>query len=768
MFTLQISIYKKQHIQLFQLMKKIFLLFLSIICINCTQKPNSKKDNNINEAHINELIQKMSLDQKIGQTNLRGTSSRVKGSLPEELKEKVRKGEIGAFLNVMNTEYVDELQRIAVEESPNGIPLIFGRDVIHGFKTIFPIPLGIAASWNPETARASSQIAAFEASSVGIRWTFAPMLDIARDSRWGRIAESPGEDPYLASILGKAYVDGFQGDLKNPTTMAACAKHLLGYGAAIGGRDYNTVNMSEPLLRNIYLPPFEAAIESGAASVMSSFNEINGIPATGNQFLLKDILRNELKFKGFVVSDWNSSTEMITHGYAKNEKHVAELTANAGLDMEMTSQAYENHLKTLIKEGKVSEEQLDEFVKNILRIKFKMGLFENPYRDPNHTGNLYSEEHLAQAKKAAIKSSVLLKNKSQLLPLTKNTKIAVIGPLADASREQLGTWSFDGEKEHTLTPIDAFNQHNVDYLFADGLTYSRDQSTKGFAEAVKIAQASDVILFFGGEEAILSGEAHSRANIDLPGAQEQLLKELAKTGKPIVLILMAGRAITITNIIHLLDSVLMTWHPGTMGGPAIYDMLFGINEPQGRLPISWPKTAGQLPYFYNHKSTGRPADSTNFVHINDIPIEAWQSSLGNNSHYLDAGFTPHFPFGYGLGYTSFKYENIQISKDTINSSEELIIKATIKNIGSKEGHETVQLYVQDVIGSITRPVKELKGFEHIYLKSGEQKEVSFSISPNDLKFVNHKMVYDFEEGAFNVWIGPNSVTGLKASFYLNK
>lgn len=768
MFTLQISIYKKQHIQLFQLMKKIFLLFLSIICINCTQKPNSKKDNNINEAHINELIQKMSLDQKIGQTNLRGTSSRVKGSLPEELKEKVRKGEIGAFLNVMNTEYVDELQRIAVEESPNGIPLIFGRDVIHGFKTIFPIPLGIAASWNPETARTSSQIAAFEASSVGIRWTFAPMLDIARDSRWGRIAESPGEDPYLASILGKAYVDGFQGDLKNPTTMAACAKHLLGYGAAIGGRDYNTVNMSEPLLRNIYLPPFEAAIESGAASVMSSFNEINGIPATGNQFLLKDILRNELKFKGFVVSDWNSSTEMITHGYAKNEKHVAELTANAGLDMEMTSQAYENHLKTLIKEGKVSEEQLDEFVKNILRIKFKMGLFENPYRDPNHTGNLYSEEHLAQAKKAAIKSSVLLKNKSQLLPLTKNTKIAVIGPLADASREQLGTWSFDGEKEHTLTPIDAFNQHNVDYLFADGLTYSRDQSTKGFAEAVKIAQASDVILFFGGEEAILSGEAHSRANIDLPGAQEQLLKELAKTGKPIVLILMAGRAITITNIIHLLDSVLMTWHPGTMGGPAIYDMLFGINEPQGRLPISWPKTAGQLPYFYNHKSTGRPADSTNFVHINDIPIEAWQSSLGNNSHYLDAGFTPHFPFGYGLGYTSFKYENIQISKDTINSSEELIIKATIKNIGSKEGHETVQLYVQDVIGSITRPVKELKGFEHIYLKSGEQKEVSFSISPNDLKFVNHKMVYDFEEGAFNVWIGPNSVTGLKASFYLNK
>lgn len=749
-------------------MKKITLLFFCIICINCTQKPNTNKNTNTNEAHINELIQKMSLDEKIGQTNLRGTSSRVKGALPEELKDKVRKGEIGAFLNVMNTDYVDELQRIAVEESPNGIPLIFGRDVIHGFKTIFPIPLGIAASWNPETARVSSQIAAFEASSVGIRWTFAPMLDIARDSRWGRIAESPGEDPYLASILGKAYVEGFQGDLKNPTTMAACAKHFLAYGAAIGGRDYNTVNMSEALLRNVYLPPFETALESDAATVMTSFNEINGIPATGNKFILKDILRDELKFDGFVVSDWNSVIEMIPHGFAANKKDAAELAANAGMDMEMASNAYELHLKTLIEEGKVTLKQLDELVKNILRIKLKMGLFENAYRDKNHTGNLYSKEHLAEAKKAAIKSSVLLKNQHQLLPLSENTKIAVIGPLANAKREQLGTWSFDGEKEHTVTPIDAFNQKNVDYKFVEGLTYSRDQSTKGFSDAIQIAKASDVILFFGGEEAILSGEAHSRANIDLPGSQEQLIKELSKTGKPIVLILMAGRAITITNIINDIDSVLMAWHPGTMGGPAIYDMLFGIQEPEGRLPISWPKTAGQSPYFYNHKSTGRPADSTNFVHINNIPIEAWQSSLGNNSHYLDAGFTPHFPFGYGLGYTSFKYENIQISKDTINSNEELTIKATITNTGSKEGHETVQLYIQDVIGSITRPVKELKGFEHIYLKNGEQKEVSFSISPNDLKFHNNEIIYDFEEGDFNVWVGPNSASGLKSKFYLKK
>lgn len=749
-------------------MKKLLLILFAFLIFSCNKNESSLTKNNDLEEKIETLISKMTLEEKIGQTNLRGTSSRVKGSLPETLKEGVRKGEIGALLNVMNTEYVDELQRIAIEESPNGIPLIFGRDVIHGFKTIFPIPLGLAASWDTETVKTSSKIAAFEASSVGIRWTFAPMLDIARDSRWGRIAESPGEDPYLASILGKAYVEGFQGDLKNPTTMAACAKHFIGYGAAIGGRDYNTVDMSEQLLRNIYLPPFEAAIDADAATVMTAFNEVNGVPATGNEFILKTILRDQLNFTGFVVSDWNSATEMITHGFAKDEKHVAELAANAGMDMEMTSKAYENHLKQLIEEDKITEQQLDEFVKNILRIKFKMGLFENPYRDKNHTGNFYSEAHLIAAKKAAIKSSVLLKNENNILPLNISTKIAVIGPLSNAKREQLGTWCFDAEKEHTVTPIDAFNNNKVDFQYSPGLTYSRDESLDGFSEAIKTAKSADVILFFGGEEAILSGEAHSRANINLPGAQDQLLKELAKTGKPIILIMMAGRAITITNIIDDVDAVLMAWHPGTMGGPAIYEMLFGISEPEGRLPISWPKTAGQLPYFYNHKNTGRPADSTNFVHINNIPIEAWQSSLGNTSHYLDAGFTPHFPFGYGLGYTSFKYENIQISTDTINSNEQLTISAKVTNTGKNKGHETVQLYVQDIFGSITRPVKELKGFEHIHLKSGEQKEVNFKITANDLKFVNHKLINDFEEGDFNVWIGPNATSGLVTSFYLKK
>ncbi len=753
-------------------LKSYLFLLIGLLFISCNNEESSNKKKtskeDVIEAKVNEILSKMTLEEKIGQTNLRGASSRVEGQLPEELKTAVRNGEIGAFLNVMNLDYVKELQKIAVEESPNGIPLIFARDVIHGFKTLFPIPLGLAASWDAETARISSEIAAFEASSAGIRWTFAPMLDISRDSRWGRIAESPGEDPYLASILGKAYVEGFQGnDLSSPTSMAACAKHFIGYGAAIGGRDYNTVNLSEPLLRNIYLPPFQSAIDAGAATVMSSFNEVNGIPVTGNEFLMKDILRGELKFDGFVVSDWDSTVEMINHGFARDEKHTAELSAIAGLDMEMSSQAYENHLKKLIEEGKVTEAQLDEFAKNILRIKLRLNLFENPYIPEDHTGNLYAESHLAEAKKAAIKSTVLLKNES-ILPLKKTTKVAVIGPMANKPHEQLGTWSFDGERTHTITPTIAFENANVNFQFAEGLTHSRDKTTKGFSEAIRAAKNADVILFFGGEEAILSGEAHSRANIDLPGAQVQLLKELAKTGKPIVLVIMAGRPITITNIIDDVDAVLMAWHPGTMGGEALREIIFGISEPQGRLPVSWPKTAGQLPYFYNHKNTGRPAEKDQFVQLDSIPIGVWQSSLGNDSHYLDIGYTPHFPFGYGLSYTEFKYENVAVSKNTINFDEAITITASITNTGKRDGTELVQLYVQDVVGSITRPIRELKRFEHVSLKSGETKEVTFKISSEDLKFVNHKLIDAAEEGKFNVWVGPNAAQGLQTSFYLKE
>lgn len=749
-------------------MKNFLVFCLAILCLNCNYKSEEVANkNNKEDIFIAEFLAKMTLDEKIGQTNLRGTPSRVK-ILPEALKEAVRKGHVGAFLNIMDVDYVNELQRIAVEETPNGIPLIFGRDVVHGFKTVFPIPLGIAASWDEETAKASSNVAAHEASAVGIRWTFAPMLDIARDSRWGRIAESPGEDPYLASILGKAYVEGFQGeDLSSPTSMAACAKHFLGYGAAIGGRDYNTTSIDEPLLRNLYLPPFKSAFDAGSATVMTAFNELNGIPASGNEFLLKDVLRNELKFDGFVVSDWNSTLEMIAHGYAKDEKHAAELSAIAGMDMEMASETYEHHLKELINEGKITEKQLDEFVKNILSIKYRLGLFDNPYIPKDHTGDFYTKKHLEAAKNAAVKSTVLLKNEN-LLPLNKNAKVAIIGPLANAPHDQLGTWSIDGEREHTITPLKAFSNELATFKFAEGLAYSRDKSRTGFNKAFNIARESDAILFFGGEEAILSGEAHSRANINLPGAQEELIKELKKTEKPIVLVILAGRPIDLTNIINDVDAVLMAWHPGTMGGEALYDIIYGIRAPEGRLPVSWPKTAGQLPYFYNHKNTGRPANNKNYISMDNIPVDSYQTSLGNNSHYLDVGYTPLFPFGYGLSYTEFEYKNLTVSKDTIGFNENLNVTVSIANIGNRDGKEIVQLYTQDKVGSITRPVKELKRFKHVYLKSGEQKKIEFKISSEDLKFVNHKMIYAAEAGDFNIWVGPNSASGLKDTFYLNE
>ncbi len=746
---------------------KYYSIIIVLALMSCSHSKVSTNKDTVEERFIDSILATMSIDDKIGQTNLRGTSSRAK-TLSEELKEDVRQGKVGALLNVMKVEFVDELQKIAVEESPNKIPLIFGRDVIHGFKTIFPIPLGLAASWDTDIAKSSSRIAAIEASSVGIRWTFAPMLDIARDSRWGRIAESPGEDTYLASVLGKAYIQGFQGDsLNNPTSIAACAKHYIGYGAVEGGRDYNTTVIPEPLLRNVYLPPFQSALDVGAATVMTSFNEINGIPATGNEFLLKHVLRDELKFDGFVVSDWDSVIEMIAHGYAKDEKQAGELAANAGMDMEMTSKAYEHHLKDLIKEDKVKERQLDEFVKNILRIKLRLGLFEKPYRDKNNEANFYKEAHLAEAKEAAIKSAVLLKNK-RILPLSSATKVALIGPLANAPLDQMGTWTFDGEKEHTVTPLKAFKEAQVNFKYVEALTHSRDRSKEQFQKAVDGVKDSDVIVFVAGEEAILSGEAHSRATIDLPGAQEDLIKVLSKTGKPIVLVIMAGRPITITNIIDNVDAVLMSWHPGTMGGVALQEIIYGLREPEGRLPVSWPKKAGQLPYFYNHKSTGRPANKEDYVAMYDIPVGAWQSSLGNDSHYLDIGYTPHFPFGFGLGYTAFKYDDLQISKDTIGFNETLLVKASITNVGERPGKEIVQLYTQDVVGSITRPVRELKGFQHINLNVGETKEVTFKVFPRQLEFTNHKGIRATEEGDFNIWVSSDATSGLKGTFYLKK
>lgn len=720
------------------------------------------------ERKINILVQKMSLDEKIGQLCLKGTSSRSKG-LSDELKDQVRRGMVGAILNLTDTTLVLQIQKIAVEESPNHIPLLFGRDVIHGYKTIFPIPLGLAATWDTTLVEKTSVVAANESYSRCINWTFAPMVDICRDPRWGRIAESPGEDPYLASVFAKAYIKGFQGNNPaEPGRILACVKHFAAYGAAEGGRDYNTVSMSQSALRNMYLKPFKASVDAGAATFMTSFNDINGVPASGNTFLLRDVLRTEWKFTGFVVSDWNSVTEMIAHGYCTDEKDAALKAASAGLDMEMTSQAYIHHLKTLIAENKLTEEQLNEMVENILRIKFRAGVFENSYFKEKEKFLLLDSASLELAQTAAVKSFVLLKNEKNTLPLTAVKKIAVIGPLANAAKEQLGTWIFDGNKNDSQTPLAALQKmygiENI--MYAAGLKYSRDESDEGFKQAIAAAKKSDVILFFAGEEAILSGEAHSRADIRLPGAQEKLIQALAKTGKPIVLIIMAGRPITIDGILPNVSAVVMAWHPGTMAGPALADVLSGRKNFSGKLPVTWPKAVGQIPIYYNHTNTGRPADSTSFVGIKDIPIEAWQSSLGNNSHYLDAGYTPQYPFGYGLSYTTFAYSISGIEKNIVGASDSLIVTATIKNTGTCSGIETVQLYVQDVTASMVRPVRELKTFAQVELKSGETKTIRFAVAVSEFGFYNNEGIYLIESGTFNVWVASDAASGIKQSFEL--
>lgn len=744
---------------------KHLVLLLSLVAFSCNDSSNENRSSSV-EQKVDSLLNMMTIEEKMGQTALRGTSSREKG-LSEQLKQQVRNGEVGAMLNVMNIDHVRELQRIATEESPKGIPIIFARDVIHGFKTIFPIPLGQAASWNTDLVEGGARIAAKEATTRGIRWTFAPMIDIARDPRWGRIAESPGEDPFLAAEISRASVKGFQGDdLSSSESMIACAKHFVGYGAAIGGRDYNTAIISDELLHNVYLPPFQAAVDAGVGTFMTSFNELNGIPATGNQFLLKDILRTKWGFDGFVVSDWNSVIEMIPHGFAANEKEAAFKAAKASMDMEMTSTAYADHMRDLLTDGSISERELNEMVKNILRVKFKQGLFESTEIPDRNVD--YHPDHLEAAKQSATESMVLLKNADDILPIDfSKSKIALIGPLANAPHEQLGTWTFDGEKEHTITPLMELNERYGDQInFSPGLTHSRDKSTKGFASAVATARASDIIIFVGGEEAILSGEAHSRANIDLPGLQEALIKELAKLDKPIVLVIMAGRPITLGNIITDVDAILMSWHPGTMGGPALADLLCGSVSPSGRLPVTWPKSVGQIPIYYNHKNTGRPASKESYVGIDDIPIGAWQSSLGNNSHYLDDGFAPQFPFGYGLSYSSFTYTNFKLNKDTFSKGDAIEVAYTLSNTGNKDAAEVVQYYYRDVSASITRPIRELIGFDKIFLKSGEKREITFLLPVEDLSFFDKNGLAKLEPGEFHFWVAPNAQEGIKTSFII--
>ncbi|MDR0546005.1 MAG: beta-glucosidase BglX [Dysgonamonadaceae bacterium] len=750
------------------------LVFLMVSC--------GKQSTGLIDQKVDNLLSQMTLEEKIGQMN------QISGyGFNDDIAGQIRSGQIGSIINETNPEIINALQKVAVEDSRLKIPILFSRDVIHGFKTIFPVPLGQAASWNPQVVEDGARVAAIEASSAGIRWTFAPMLDVSRDQRWGRIVEGLGEDPLLASRLGAAMIRGFQtDDLSNPTAIAACAKHFAGYGFAEGGRDYNTAMISNEQLRNAVLPPFKAAVEAGAATFMTSFNEINGIPNSGNEYLIQQILRGEWAYDGMIVSDWNSVGEMIPHGYATDLKHAAEIGLNVSIDMDMENHAYLPNLAQLVKEGKVSEKQINEAARRILKLKYELGLFDHPYVEVKEPV-FYAGKHLETAKQAAVESAVLLKNDKNLLPLNENIKsIAVIGPLADAPHDQMGTWVFDGEKSHTVTPLAALKAEYGDKLkinYAPGLTFSRDLDKSKFAQALAAARASDVVLFFGGEEAILSGEAHSRADISLPGAQKELLAELSKTGKPIVLVVMAGRAIEIYKELPLVQSYLFTFHPGTMGGPALADLIFGKAVPSGKLPVTYPKMVGQTPIYYNHKNSGRPAGE-NLPTIENIPLEAGQVSLGNTSYYLDAGKAPLFPFGYGLSYTTFEYSDLKIvchgafnassPEKGINDGQEIAgqarndiqVSCNVTNAGVHEASEVVQLYIRDRIGSVTRPVKELKGFEKIRLKAGETKTVSFTLTADDLKFWNNRDQQFLEAGDYQVWVGPNSAEGLESSFVL--
>lgn len=766
------------------------------------------------EARIRDLISKMTLEEKIGQMNQvsyfgiddkaiaqysdddmdtfmvrMGVAGGEGQKNPSEMSKEekillikqagaamldnnitgpIRKGNIGSLLNIVDPDMVNKLQKAAMEESRLGIPLIIGRDVIHGYKTIFPIPLGQAASFSPQIVENGAHIAAIEARSAGVNWTFAPMLDISRDARWGRIAESLGEDPFLSAQLGAAMVKGFQGrgNLAAPGSIAACIKHFIGYGAAEGGRDYNSTNIPSHLMRNVYLTPFHEAVKAGAATLMTSFNDNDGIPASANDFLLKDILRNEWKFDGFVVSDWASMAEMIPHGYAKDDKDVALLSANAGVDMEMVSGAYLKHLEELVKEGKVSLTTIDNAVANILRVKFRLGLFDNPYTDVSKASVLYAAEHLKAAREAAVESAILLKN-NNLLPLSEKIKIAVIGPMADAPHDQMGTWVFDGDKNYTVTPLGSLKDEykNINYVYEPALKYSRDKNTSDFEKAKQAAASADVAVVFLGEEAILSGEAHSLSNINLIGVQSDLLRAVKSTGKPVVLVIMAGRPLTIERDLPYADAVLYNFHPGTMGGPAIWDLLFGKANPSGKLPVTFVREVGQIPMYYNHNNTGRPAPEK-VMTLDDIPLEAGQTSLGNTSFYLDSGKDPLYPFGYGLSYTDFEYSDLRLSSGTIRNGEILTVKVTLKNAGNADGTEVAQLYIRDLVGSIVRPVKELKGFKRVSLKAGESKTIEFSLTTDDLAFYGRDLIKKAEAGDFSVWVGGDSNAKLQAGFSL--
>lgn len=728
------------------------------------------------EAKITDLLAKMTLDEKMGQLNQYTSRWEMTGPAPQgtsnqQMLDMIKSGMVGSMLNVTGVDATRKAQKLAVENSRLKIPMIFGYDVIHGYETMFPIPLAEAASWEPELARKSARVAAIETSASGIQWTFAPMVDVARDARWGRYMEGSGEDPYLGSLFAAARVKGFQGDdLSASNTIAACVKHFAAYGFIEAGREYNTVDISESTLRNVVLPPFKAAADAGALTFMNAFNEIGGIPSTANAHLLRDILKGEWNFDGLVVSDWNSIGELLTHGVAADKKEAARLAIQAGSDMDMEGNCYVPNLKKLVDEGTVDVKLVDDAVRRVLRVKYLLGLFDDPYKycDENREKtSILTKENLQVAREAAKRSIVLLKNEGQLLPLKKNgQKIVLIGELAADKDVPLGSWRakaitgsavslLEGMKNAVAQPANLTYSKGPVYvsgksLFMVQLEFNTTDKT-GIAEAVKMAKSADVVVMALGENCFQTGEGRSQTDIRLKGLQQELLEAVYAANKKVVVVLMNGRPLDISWMAKNVPSIVEAWHLGSEAGNAIADVLFGDYNPAGKLPASFPRTVGQVPIYYNHKSTGRPGSGEGNVF--------W-------SHYTDSPNDALFAFGFGLSYTSFAYSDLKISSASISKGERLQVSVTVKNTGKVAGEEVVQLYIRDLIGSITRPVKELKGFEKIFLKSGESKVVNFTLDENDLAFWGADNKFKAEPGDFKLWVGTNSVEGLETSFTL--
>lgn len=742
-------------------MKFIYLVTLIVTCsFSSSQQLLAQKKTT--DQKVDSVLKLMTLEEKVGQMNQYNGPWAATGPLTNDdnLLSQIKEGKVGSMLNVTGVARTKDLQQLALQ-SRMKIPLLFGQDVIHGYRTIFPIPLGEAASWDIPAIEQSARIAATEAAAVGVHWTFAPMVDIARDPRWGRVMEGAGEDPYLGSLIARARVKGFQGKgFGNTDAVMACAKHFAAYGAAVGGRDYNSVDMSLRQLHEVYLPPFKAAADAGAATFMNSFNDLNGIPATGNKYLQRDILKGEWKFKGFVVSDWGSVGEMIHHGFSKDNYEAAMQAANAGSDMDMESRSYIKHLVTLVKEGKVKMNVIDDAVRRILKKKFEMGLFDDPFKycsEEREKAQWNNAEHIKGAREMAKKSIVLLKNTDNLLPLNKQIKkIALVGPFAKAKSDNNGFWSYDWPDD--TVRMSSLWEGVQKKMGADGkVLYAKgcninDTVKTGFAEAIAVAGEADIVVISVGEARDMSGEAKSRSNIQLPGVQEELIKAIMTTGKPVVVMISAGRPLIFNWTADHVPAIVYTWWLGTEAGNAMADVLFGNYNPSGKLPMSFPRTEGQIPIYYNHYNTGRPATS--------------DSDRFYRSAYIDLSIHPQYPFGYGLGYSKFEYSEIRLSKTQFKPGEKIDAVITVRNTGEYDGEEVVQLYIRDITGSVVRPVKELKGFQKIMLKKGEAKEIRFTIGADDLRFYNDKLQYIYEPGNFKLFIGGSSADVKEAAFKL--